>query len=191
MEFQPEGRVRLELRLDNDTVETFEWNKITTCIHNLFSATDRWVDLYGQLLIKSTRSKMTCKIDFAKASYWSNKRAELYGTINDKSGKTVQHLFGKWSEALYCGKAPSTKCIWRPAMLPADSQLFYGFSRFAVELNELLDNEKELLPHTDTRFRPDQRLLEVREKVPNKINPLSVLYCQLIYRRVKFPRRRT
>ena len=33
--------------------------------------------------------------------------------------------------------------------------------RFAIELNELLDNERDLLPHTDTRFRPDQRLLEV------------------------------
>jgi len=35
-----------------------------------------------------------------------------------------------------------------------------SFDRFAIELNELLENEKNLLPQTDTRFRPDQRLLE-------------------------------
>ena len=49
-------------------------------------------------------------------------------------------------------------------MLPADSDLYYGFSRFAIELNEMLDNEKGVLPKTDTRFRPDQKLLEVINK---------------------------
>lgn len=76
-------------------------------------------------------------------------------------GKILQQLFGKWSEALYCGmQAPSAKVIWRPAMLPADHEIYYGFSRFAIELNETLPNEKKKLPCTDTRFRPDQRLLE-------------------------------
>ena len=89
MEFQPEGSVRLQLKSADSgggTAESYEWNKITTCIHNLFGGSDRWVDLYGQLLIKSSRSKLTCKIDFVKASYWSNKRHELYGTIMDKNG---------------------------------------------------------------------------------------------------------
>lgn len=158
MEFQPEGVVILELKTPEGTTEVYEWNKITTCIHNLFGS-DRWVDLYGQCVVKS--KALTCKIDFVKASYWSNKRHEIYGTITDKNGKVQQHLFGKWSEAVYCGKAPSAKLIWRPAMLPADSSLYYGFSRFAIELNEILDNEKEILPVTDTRFRPDQRMLEV------------------------------
>ena len=45
-------------------------------------------------------------------------------------GKVLQQLFGKWSEALYCGmQAPSAKVIWRPAMLPADHEIYYGFSR--------------------------------------------------------------
>ncbi|CAM6053555.1 unnamed protein product [Sphagnum tenellum] len=158
MEFQPEGVVSVQLNLGNDRTEVYEWNKITTCIHNLFGGADRYVDLYGQCVIKS--QSLTCKIDFAKASYFSNKRHEIYGSITDKNGKVLQHLFGKWSEALYIGQAPSAKCIWRPAILPADSDLYYGFSRFAVELNELLPAEKDLLPPTDTRFRPDQRMLE-------------------------------
>jgi len=159
MEFQPEGRVRLQLHLDGGQTRTFTWNKITTCIHNLFGGSDRWVDLYGTSTIVDDRG-LSCKLDFVKASYWSNKRHELYGTVTDQNGKVAQHLFGRWSEALYCGKAPSSKCIWRPAMLPADADLYYGFSRFAMELNELLEGEKGLLPATDTRFRPDQRLLE-------------------------------
>ena len=40
MEFQPEGVVRLELDVDGRK-ELYEFNKITTCIHNLFGGADR------------------------------------------------------------------------------------------------------------------------------------------------------
>ena len=67
-------------------VEVYEWNKITTCIHNLFGGSDRWVDLYGLCHIKSQRG-LSCKVDFVKASYWSNKKHEISGSITDKSGE--------------------------------------------------------------------------------------------------------
>jgi len=41
--------------------------------------------------------------------------------------------------------------------MPEDYELYYGFTRFAMELNELNDDLSHLLPPTDTRFRPDQR----------------------------------
>ena len=85
MEFQPEGTVKLDLYTGDGATESYEWNKITTCIHNLFGGSDRWVDLYGQCNIKS--KALTCKIDFVKASYWSSKRHEIYGSITDKNGK--------------------------------------------------------------------------------------------------------
>lgn len=44
-----------------------------------------------------------------------------------------------------------------PGSLPTNYELYYGFTRFAVELNELDPVLKELLPPTDARFRPDQR----------------------------------
>ena len=44
--------------------------------------------------------------------------------------------------------------------MPDDSTFYYGFSRFAMELNEILDAERSVLPITDTRYRPDQRFLE-------------------------------
>jgi len=67
---------------------------------------------------------------------------------------------GKWSEGLHCGVAPSARCVWRPGALPEDHELYYGFSRFAIELNDLESSLIPLLPPTDSRFRPDQRLLE-------------------------------
>jgi len=41
--------------------------------------------------------------------------------------------------------------------MPVDSDVFYGFTRFAVELNEIESSQRHLYAPTDTRFRPDQR----------------------------------
>ncbi|XP_061736155.1 oxysterol-binding protein-related protein 6-like [Nerophis ophidion] len=78
----------------------------------------------------------------------------------DQEGKVIHRLFGKWHEGLYCGVPPSAKCIWRPGSMPTDYELYYGFTRFAIELNELCPELKDVLPRTDARFRPDQRHLE-------------------------------
>jgi len=43
--------------------------------------------------------------------------------------------------------------------MPEDYELYYGFTRFAMELNELDLETAKILPKTDTRFRPDQRYL--------------------------------
>ena len=67
---------------------------------------------------------------------------------------------GKTSEGLYCGVAPSARCVWQPGQLPEEYKQYYGFSRFAIELNELVPCHVAILPPTDSRFRPDQRLLE-------------------------------
>jgi len=185
MEFQPEGSVSVELHLkDSPWNEVYTWNKVTTCIHNLFSGSDRWADLYGECVIKcrkkwketstpaaasapsakKERPLSVCQIEFLSGagSYWSSasKRHEVRGTIKDDKGKVVQNIFGKCTEALYCGDGLSSRLIWRPCTLPEDNAVFYGFSRFAVELNEVSSNERGLLPPTDTRFRPDQRCLE-------------------------------
>jgi len=160
MEFQPEGQVSLTIdRPGGSPGETYVWNKVTSCIHNLLGA-ERWVDLYGESIVECSQTGLTARIQFVKASYWSNKRHEVFGTINDKQGNVLQNLFGKWSEALYVGKAPSTRCIWRPGTLPDDAELYYGFSRFAIELNEVVAAEAVKLPPTDCRWRPDQRALE-------------------------------
>ena len=156
MEFQPEGKIQLSL---SGHGEDYVWNKVTSCIHNILGA-ERWVDLYGECVISCAKSGLTARIQFVKASYWSNKRHEMSGTITDATGAVVTNLFGKWSEALFTGKAPSARCIWRPGSQPEEAQLYYGFSRFAIELNEITGVEKGKIPRTDCRLRPDQRALE-------------------------------
>lgn len=41
--------------------------------------------------------------------------------------------------------------------MPVDHEQYYGFTKFAIELNELDPSLKPLLPPTDTRLRLDQR----------------------------------
>ena len=50
---------------------------------------------------------------------------------------------------------------------PSDIIHEYFFFRFAIELNEILESERTHLPKTDTRFRPDQRALEVSWQIYN------------------------
>lgn len=41
--------------------------------------------------------------------------------------------------------------------MPKGYEQYYGFTQFALELNEIDPLCKSFLPPTDTRFRPDQR----------------------------------
>ena len=69
MEFQPEGKVFLELflKFDNSqsngdyeivTRELYSWNKVTTCIHNLFGTGNLWADLYGECVINCSQQSV-------------------------------------------------------------------------------------------------------------------------------------
>ncbi|KAM9746352.1 oxysterol-binding protein-related protein 7-like isoform 1-T1 [Menidia menidia] len=140
----------------------YEWNKAVTCIHNVLSQ-QRWLEHYGEVVIRNTKSDVcTCKITFVKSRYWSsdNSKNEVQGVVLDRSGEVVHRFGGLWHEGIFCDTLPTPKCIWKPNVQPEDQFQFYGFSRYARELNELTADLKEILPPTDTRFRPDQRMLE-------------------------------
>ncbi|POI29276.1 hypothetical protein CIB84_006974, partial [Bambusicola thoracicus] len=138
----------------------FAWNKVTSCIHNILSG-QRWIEHYGEIIIKNLNDDTCyCKLTFIKAKYWNPNAHEIEGSVMDKTGNVVHRLFGKWHESLYCGTTSSSKCIWRANPMPKDYEQWYGFTQFALELNELDLQTRSLLPSTDTRFRPDQRFLE-------------------------------
>ncbi|KAM4874895.1 oxysterol-binding protein-related protein 3 isoform 6-T6 [Thomomys bottae] len=157
MEIVPIGTTHVTLPAFGDH---FEWNKVTSCIHNILSG-QRWIEHYGEIVIKNlSDDSCHCKVNFIKAKYWSTNAHEIEGTVFDRSGKAVHRLFGKWHESIYCGGSSSSTCIWRANPMPKGHEQYYGFTQFALELNEMDLSSKSLLPPTDTRFRPDQRFLE-------------------------------
>uniref|UniRef100_A0A671XZ31 Oxysterol-binding protein n=1 Tax=Sparus aurata TaxID=8175 RepID=A0A671XZ31_SPAAU len=157
MEIVPMGTTHVTLPAFGDH---YEWNKVTSCIHNILSG-QRWIEHYGEMSIKNINSNdCQCKITFVKAKSWSSTVNEIEGVVTDSKGKVVHSIFGKWHESVFQGDPPSATCIWRANPMPGDQEQYYGFTQFAVELNELDSTLRPLLPPTDTRFRPDQRLLE-------------------------------
>uniref|UniRef100_A0A673LFR5 Oxysterol-binding protein n=1 Tax=Sinocyclocheilus rhinocerous TaxID=307959 RepID=A0A673LFR5_9TELE len=159
MEIVPMGVTHLELPGFGDR---YEWSKVTSCIHNILSG-QRWIEHYGEMSIKHSTTMgdvSHCKVTFLKVGSGGLNANEVEGMVTDSDGRVIHSLFGKWSEALYLGKPPSVTCIWRANPMPEDHEQYYGFTQFATELNELEEGLKPLLPLTDTRFRPDQRLLE-------------------------------
>ncbi|KAI7798916.1 oxysterol-binding protein-related protein 3a [Triplophysa rosa] len=159
MEIVPMGVSHLELPGFGDH---YEWSKVTSCIHNILSG-QRWIEHYGEMSIKHTTTTgdvSHCKVTFLKSRSGGLNANEVEGVVTDSEGRVIHCLFGKWNEALYLGKPPSATCIWRANPMPDDNEQYYGFTLFAIELNELEESLKPLLPSTDTRFRPDQRLLE-------------------------------
>jgi hypothetical protein len=150
---------------------------VTTSMRNIFS-TGRYLEHHGTTTIKSlktgklvpglkvklslTRSLLghTCEIQFKESGYFSSSQNEVTGTILDASGKRVLNLSGRWDHSLsfFTDDAPdSLQVIWRAKGHPANFRENYGFTQFAIELNEFTEGLKEVLPKTDTRFRPDQR----------------------------------
>lgn len=58
--------------------------------------------------------------------------------------------------------------------MPPDHERNFGFTQFALELNELTAELKRTLPSTDTRLRPDQRSVPARVALePRAHSPLA------------------
>ncbi|KAG7459596.1 hypothetical protein MATL_G00212350 [Megalops atlanticus] len=159
LEVIPTGMVNVTLPRFGDH---YEWNKVVTCIHNVLSQ-QRWLEHYGEVIIRNLNSSVcTCKITFVKSSYWNSDttRNEIQGQVLNEAGEVVHRFGGLWHEGIFCDTLPVPRCIWKPNPQPENYFQYYGFSRFAMALNELTPEMRPLLPPTDTRFRPDQRLLE-------------------------------
>ncbi|XP_076007782.1 oxysterol-binding protein-related protein 7 [Genypterus blacodes] len=159
LEILPTGMVNVTLPRYGDH---YEWNKVVTCIHNVLSQ-QRYLEHYGEVTIRNLSNDVcTCKITFVKSRYWGSdtNKNEVQGAVLDQSGSVIHRFGGLWHEGIFCDTLPTPKCIWKPNPQPKDHLLYYGFSTFAMEMNELTPDLEPLLPPTDSRLRPDQRMLE-------------------------------
>ncbi|KPP77729.1 oxysterol-binding protein-related protein 6-like, partial [Scleropages formosus] len=159
LEIMPTGMLNVTLPRFGDH---YEWNKVVTCIHNVLSQ-QRYLEHYGEVVIRNLKSSVcTCKITFVKSRYWGadNNMNEVQAVVLDQRGTAVHRFGGFWHEGIYCNTLPTPCCVWKPNPQPAEHFIYYGFSSFAMELNELTPELRPLLPPTDTRLRPDQRMLE-------------------------------
>ncbi|CAA2966879.1 Hypothetical predicted protein [Olea europaea subsp. europaea] len=157
------------LTLEFDDGEVFQWCKVTTSIYNLILG-KLYCDHYGTMRIEGNRN-YSCKLKFKEQSIIDRNPHQVQGIVQDRSGKTVATLFGKWDESMHyvngdCSskgkghESLSEACLLWKRSKPPKFPTRYNMTRFAMGLNELIPKLKEKLPPTDSRLRPDQRCLE-------------------------------
>ncbi|CAF0911342.1 unnamed protein product [Didymodactylos carnosus] len=118
-----------------------------------------WKFIAEQDLLVENSNGTKARISFMQSNY-RTRLNNVAGDIENEQGDIVHKLFGHWHNDVFCGNDQTAKCIWKQSAVLENSKQYYGFTRFAIELNELDDDLKQQLPPTDSRLRPDQRLLE-------------------------------
>ncbi|XP_061882661.1 oxysterol-binding protein 1 isoform X2 [Entelurus aequoreus] len=154
----------------------YSWKKVTTTVHNIIVG-KLWIDQSGEIDVVNHKTGDRCHLKFAPYSYFSRDvPRKVTGVVTDKDGKAHYVLSGTWDEKMEFSRIMQSsksengaegkqrtvyqtlkaKEIWRKNPLPEGAETMYFFSSLALTLNE----PEEGIAPTDSRRRPDQRLME-------------------------------
>lgn len=164
------------------TGDHYTWKKVTTTVNNIIVG-KLWIDQSGDMEIKNHLTGEKCVLKYHAYSYFSRDTPKkVTGFVADKNNVTRYVLSGTWDQKVEIAKMvykephhnpgklpqgmPSSKS-GNPQMLPSQllwtkkppmvgSKLMYHFGEFTCSLNE----REEDLCITDSRLRPDLRLME-------------------------------
>ncbi|KAI4905810.1 hypothetical protein NFI96_017015 [Prochilodus magdalenae] len=160
--------------------------RVWTLVVHVSSGMAGLVELYlkledlesGEIDVINHRTGDRCHLKFAPYSYFSRDVArKVTGVVTDKDGKAHYVLSGTWDEKMECSRVMQSsrggengtegrqktvyqtlkaRELWRKTPLPEGADTMYYFSSLALTLNE----QEEGVAPTDSRRRPDQRLME-------------------------------
>ena len=158
LELIPEGSIRLEFG-DGDV---FSISKPSSFMRNLLAG-NKYLEHVGELTVTNESTGQRAVLEFKEGTMWggSNSRNGVEGKVYDANDSTVTTLKGKWSDSLSRQKDKENyQLLWEANEMPPYAEDYYGFTYFAMSLNELSDDCKDVLAPTDSRLRPDQRAFE-------------------------------
>lgn len=157
LELIPEGSMRLEF----DDGDAFTFQKPSSFMRNLLAG-NKYLEHVGELTVTNANTGAKAVIEFKEGGMFggSGSRNGVAGQVYDDSGKKVTSLKGKWSDDFSREDGDKSQKLWEAVEMPPKAEDYYGFTYFAMSLNEITDDVKPYLPPTDTRFRPDQRAFE-------------------------------
>lgn len=146
----------------SDNQDHFRWNKVVTCLRNVLGS-NKWIENYGEMTVENLRTGLTTTLTFKSSGSFfgssSSSSNEVYGTVTD--GRRNIRISGRWDDLLMKETENGRlEVIWKANAFPPLYKEYYGFTYFALRLNQLLPGQDGTLPPSDTRLRPDQRLLE-------------------------------
>jgi hypothetical protein len=102
-----------------------------------------------------------CEVEMVPST--SGQKGVVRGEIKDINGDIKFALEGNWQDSLYIiNKETGEKInLWK--IIPSLGKEDYYFPPYVFDLNNLTEEMKKVLPPTDSRFRPDQRLMEYQD----------------------------
>ncbi|KAG7279500.1 hypothetical protein CRUP_035886 [Coryphaenoides rupestris] len=154
----------------------YVWRKVTSTVHNIIVG-KLWIDQSGDIEIVNHKTKDVCQLKFSPYSYFSRDvPRKVTGVVAQSDGQAHYILSGTWDDKIESAKIVQSsrrgsstegkqktvyqtlpaKLLWKKYPLPENAEHMYFFSALALTLNE----EGEGVAATDSRLRPDQRLME-------------------------------
>ncbi|XP_034547851.1 oxysterol-binding protein 2 isoform X1 [Notolabrus celidotus] len=173
LSIMPLGAIHLQFHSSGNH---YVWRKVTSTVHNIIVG-KLWIDQSGDIEIVNHRTKETCQLKFSPYSYFSRDvPRKVTGVVTDSGGHAHHILSGTWDDKIESAKIVqssrggsgsegkqktvyqtlSPKLLWKKYPLPENAENMYYFSALALTLNETDDR----VGLTDSRLRPDQRLME-------------------------------
>lgn len=156
IEYIPSGTLYVQF---DSYGRTYSWSKVISCLRNIWS-NEKSVENYGDMVVRT--DGMSALLNFKSSGFFggaSDNQVLGYIAVRDKK---VASLRGRWDDHLIMERdGEEMRMLWKAKPLPPTARDYYHFSYFALRLNsELSPEEEKLVPITDSRRRPDQRLLE-------------------------------
>lgn len=160
-ELTTDGKVRVIL---HSTGEKFSWTPATSFLRNVIAG-EKYVEPFGTMTVVNETSGEKSVATFKAGGMFSGRSEDVTVQMYDSQSSAMPlGLVGRWTSSLHVtenGNVRSTgNPIWTVADLAPDAAKRYGFTDFAASLNEITGIEKDRLPPTDSRLRPDQRAVE-------------------------------
>ncbi|XP_061585152.1 oxysterol-binding protein 2 isoform X2 [Cololabis saira] len=173
LSIMPLGAIHLQFHSSGNH---YVWRKVTSTVHNIIVG-KLWIDQSGDIEIVNHRTKETCQLKFSPYSYFSRDvPRKVTGVVADGAGQAHYILSGTWDDKIESAKiiqssrggsgsegkqktvyqTLSPKLLWKKYALPENAENMYYFSALALTLNE----GEEGVAGTDSRLRPDQKLME-------------------------------
>jgi hypothetical protein len=144
-ELLTDGKARVHL---HPSGETLSWSSATSFLRNVLAG-EKYVEPVGVMAVVNETTGQKAVVTF-KATF-------------DAHGQELPlGLHGTWIHSVQLTEhgTVTKKTIWSAGSLVDQASKHYGLTAFAATLNEMTDIEKDKVPPTDCRLRPDQILLE-------------------------------
>ncbi|XP_014473458.1 PREDICTED: oxysterol-binding protein 1 isoform X1 [Dinoponera quadriceps] len=163
----PLGTAHLEF---DSGLQHYTWRKVTTTVHNIIVG-KLWVDQSGDMDIVNHKEGIKCHLKYIPYSYFSrDSQRKVKGVVMNSNKEVKWVVQGTWDAKIEIAPVISTSgtsdnpvyktgpyiLAWKRRMPLEDCEKYYSFTELACQLNE----PEECMAPTDSRLRPDQRLME-------------------------------